>query len=60
MFLRWKNAVLQMLEICLSNERLLSNSTPRFLTDEKELTEQPLSVRYCSRFITCGGFKSDN
>ncbi len=27
-------------------ERLLSNSTPRFLTDEEEeLTEQPSSVR---------------
>ncbi len=37
MFLRWKNAVLQMLEIWLSNERLLSNSTPRFLTDEKSV-----------------------
>ncbi len=32
MFLRWKNAVLQMLETWLSKERLLSNSTPRFLT----------------------------
>ncbi len=41
MFLRWKNAVLQMLETWLSNERLLSNSTPRFLTDEEELTKQP-------------------
>ncbi len=41
MFLRWKNAVLQMLETWLSKERLLSNSTPRFLTDEEEeLTEQ--------------------
>ncbi len=45
MFLRWKNAVLQMLETWLSNERLLSNSTLRFLTDEEELTEQPSSVR---------------
>ncbi len=36
MFLRWKNAVLQMLETWLSKERLLSNSTPRFLTDEEE------------------------
>ncbi len=31
-FLRWINAVLQMLETCFS--RLLSKSTPRFLTDE--------------------------
>ncbi len=46
MFLRWKNAVLQMLETWLSKERLLSNSTPRFLTDEEEeLTEQPSSVK---------------
>ncbi len=46
MFLRWKNAVLQMLETWLSKERLLSNSTPRFLTDEEEeLTEKPSSVR---------------
>ncbi len=30
-----------MLETCLSKERLLSNSTPRFLTDDEEFTEQP-------------------
>ncbi len=39
MFLRWKNAVLQMLETWLSNERLLSNSNPRFLTDDEEFTD---------------------
>ncbi len=43
-----------MLEIWLSNERLLSNSTPKFLTDEKEMTEQPSSVRYCSRLLHVG------
>ncbi len=36
-FLRLKNAVLQMLETWLSKERLLSNSTPRFITDDEEL-----------------------
>ncbi len=30
-FLRWKDLVLQMLEMWLSKERLLSNSTLRFL-----------------------------
>ncbi len=50
-FLRWKNAVLQMLETWLSKERLLLNSTPRFLTDDEELTEQPSSVRQCSRLL---------
>ncbi len=40
-----KNAVLQILETWLSKERLLSNSTPRFLTDDEESTEQPSSVR---------------
>ncbi len=40
-FLRWKNAVLQMLETCFLKERLLSKSTPRFLTDDEEFTEQP-------------------
>ncbi len=44
-FLRWKNAVLQMLEICFSKERLLSKSMPRFLTDYEEFTEQPSSIR---------------
>ncbi len=43
-FLRWKNAVLQMLEMCLSKERLLLNSTPRFLTDDEDSTAQPSSV----------------
>ncbi len=50
-FLRWKNAVLQMLETCFSKERLLSNSTPRFLTDDEEFTEQPSSVRQWSRLL---------
>ncbi len=50
-FLRWKNVVLQMLEMCLSKKRLLLNSTPRFLTDDEELTEQPSSVRQCSRLL---------
>ncbi len=40
-----------MLEMWLSKERLLSNSTPRFLTDDKELTEQPSNVRQCSRLL---------
>ncbi len=44
MFLRWKNAVLQMLETWLSKERLLSNSTPRFLTDEEEELTEPSDV----------------
>ncbi len=40
-FLGWKKAVLQMLETWLSKGMLLSNSTPRFLTDDEESTEQP-------------------
>ncbi len=40
-----------MLETWLSKERLLSNSTPRFLTDDEESTEQPSSVRPCSRLL---------
>ncbi len=44
-FLRWKNAVLQMLEACFSKERLLSKCTHRFLTDDEEFTEQPSSIR---------------
>ncbi len=39
-----------MLETCFSKERLLSNSTPRFLTDDEDL-EQPSSVRQCSRLL---------
>ncbi len=35
----------------LFKERLLSNSTPRFLTDDEELTEHPSSVRPCSRSL---------
>ncbi len=50
-----KNAVLQILETWLSKERLLSNITPRFLTDDEESTEQPSSLGYY-----CGGFRSDN
>ncbi len=45
------HAVLQMLETWLSKERLLSNSTPRFLTDDEESREQPSSVRQCSRLL---------
>ncbi len=50
-FLRGKNAVLRMLETWLSKERLLSNSTPRFLTDDEESREQPSSVRQCSKLL---------
>jgi len=34
-----------MLEMWLSNERLVSNSTLRFLTNDEDSTEQPSSVR---------------
>ncbi len=44
-FLRWKNVVLQLLETCFSKEVLLSKSTPRFLTDDEEFTEQTSSIR---------------
>ncbi len=40
-----------MLETCLSKERLRSNSTPRFLTDDEESSEQPSSVRLCCRLL---------
>ncbi len=43
-----------MLETWLSKERLLLNSTPRFLTDDEESTEQPSSVRQCSRLLLVG------
>ncbi len=43
-----------MLETWLSKERLLSNSTPRFPTDDEESTEQPSSVRQCSRLLLVG------
>ncbi len=43
-----------MQETWLSKERLLSNSTPRFLTDDEESTEQPSSVRQCSRLLLVG------
>ncbi len=36
-----------MLETWRSKERLLSNSTPRFLADDEESREQPSSVRQC-------------
>ncbi len=40
------------IETWVSKERLLSNSTPRFLTDdEEELREQPSSVTQCSRLL---------
>ncbi len=54
-----KILVLQMLETWLSKEILLSNSTPRFLTDDEESTEQPSSVRQFSRLLLVGGFRSD-
>ncbi len=40
-----------MLEMWLSKERLRSNSTPRFLTDDEESREQQSSVRQCSRLL---------
>ncbi len=43
-----------MLETQLSKERLLSTSTPRFLTDDKEPREQPSSVRQYSRLLLVG------
>ncbi len=43
-----------MLETWLSKERLLSNSTPRFLTADEESTELPSSVRQCSRLLLVG------
>jgi len=46
LFLRWKNATLQMLEMRLSKEILESKSTHRFLTDK-----QPSSVIKYSRLL---------
>jgi len=43
-----------MQEMWLSKERLLSNSTPRFLTDDEESREQPLSVRQCFMLLLEG------
>ncbi len=40
-----------MLETWFSKERLLSNSMSRFLTDDEELTEQPSSIRQCSKLL---------
>lgn len=37
-----------MLEMYLSNERLLLNSTPWLITDYEDLAKQPSSVRQCS------------
>ncbi len=34
-----------MLETCFLKERLLSKSTPMFLDDDEEFTEQPSSIR---------------
>ncbi len=34
-----------------SKERLVLNSTPRLLTDDEEPTEQPSSIRQCSRLL---------
>jgi len=39
-----EKCVLQILDTLLSNERLVSKSTPRFVTDDEDLTEQPSSV----------------
>ncbi len=36
---------------CFSKERLLSKSTPRFLADDEEFTEQPSSIRQWSRLL---------
>ncbi len=43
-----------MLETWLSKERLLSKSTPRFLTDNEESTKQLSSVRQSSRLLLGG------
>ncbi len=42
---------LQMLETCFSKEILLSKTMPRLLTDDEEFTEQPSSIRQCSRLL---------
>ncbi len=44
MFLRWKNAVFVTWEILFSKDKLLSNTTPRFLTVE-EVTGHPSSCK---------------
>ncbi len=43
-----------MLETWLSKERLLSNGTPMFLTDDEKSREQPSSVRPCSKLLLVG------
>ncbi len=40
-----------MLGTWLLKQIFLLNSTPRFLTDDEELREQPSSVRQCSRLL---------
>ncbi len=35
--------------------KIAINSTPRFLTDDEESTEQPSSIRQCSRLLLGGG-----
>ncbi len=49
-----REPVLQMLETWLSNEIFISNSTPRFLTDDEESTEQPSSVTQYSKLLLVG------
>jgi len=48
-----------MLETWLSKERLLSNSTPRFLTDDEEPPEQPPSVRQCPWLLLLNSKKTE-
>ncbi len=50
-FLRKRNAVLQMLETCFLKERLLSKIMPRFLSDDEEFTEQPSRIRQETRLL---------
>ncbi len=56
MFLRWKNAVLQMLETWLFKRKIAIKQHTRFLTDdeEEELTEQPSSVDSVSKLLHVG------
>ncbi len=49
-----REPVLQMLETWLSNEIFISNSTPRFLTDDEESTEQQSSVTQYSKLLLVG------
>ena len=43
--------IYQILDTWHSNERLVSKSTPRFLTNDEDSTEQPSSVRQYSRLL---------